>query len=222
MIDAQVLDALVAAGATAEMIAAAVKADNAKLQARALARRMRDAERKREQRAREKASEMSRGHSVTSMDSAGQPRRPADAISKEIPPAPPKENYPPSSLRSDGAVSSESDPRKLLFGEGLSTLKKLTGRTEGGLRAMIGRWLRDSDDDALRVMTVIAKAARDQPADPIAWIERHFVRSTGPPRNHPRSFSDIARHGLNPDEETDDQPHSGTTLDLVAARAARS
>lgn len=53
MIDPAILDALVAAGASAEMITAAVKADHAKEQARILARRMRDAERKRAQRDRE-------------------------------------------------------------------------------------------------------------------------------------------------------------------------
>lgn len=173
MIDAAILDAMVAAGASPEVIAAAVKADNDKEIARRISKRMKDAERKREQRAREKESEMSRGHDVTSTESSGH------AVTKESPPAPPKETTTLSSLRSDKAAS---DPRKLLFGEGLSTLQSLTGRTEGGLRTMLGRWLRDSDDDALRVMTIIAKAARDKPAEPIAWIERHF-QSRAPPGN---------------------------------------
>jgi hypothetical protein len=58
----------------------------------------------------------------------------------------------------------------------------MSGRPETKLRAVLGKWLRDADDDALRILTLIAKAKQDQPADPIAWIEGHFRRETEPPR----------------------------------------
>jgi uncharacterized protein YdaU (DUF1376 family) len=85
-----------------------------------------------------------------------------------------------SSLRSEAPVS--PDARTLLFRNGLSDLVAMSGRPETKLRAVLGKWLRDADDDALRILTLIAKAKQDQPADPIAWIEGHFRRETEPPR----------------------------------------
>lgn len=68
-LDPAVLDALLAAGASAEMIVAAVKADAAREDARREEKRGKDAERKRRSRA---MSAMSRGHSVTGADGGGQ------------------------------------------------------------------------------------------------------------------------------------------------------
>lgn len=78
-----------------------------------------------------------------------------------------------SSLRSDGAASAPAieDPRTLLFRQGLLYLSAITGKPETKLRSMVGKWLRDCDDDALRVLTVISQANRDRPAEPVAWIE---------------------------------------------------
>jgi len=84
-----------------------------------------------------------------------------------------------SSLRSEASVS--PDARTLLFRNGLAELATLTGRPETKLRSVLGRWLRDTDDDALRILALIAKAKQDRPADPIAWIEGHFRRETEPP-----------------------------------------
>ncbi len=77
-----VLDALLAAGATAEMIVAAIKADAAEGEARKAAKRVKDAERQRRHRA---------SRSVT-RDGALVAVTPP---SKEIPPKPPKETQPP-------------------------------------------------------------------------------------------------------------------------------
>jgi uncharacterized protein YdaU (DUF1376 family) len=85
-----------------------------------------------------------------------------------------------SSLRSEASVS--PDARTLLFRNGLSELAALTGRPETKLRGVLGKWLRDADDDALRILALIAKAKQDRPADPIAWIEGHFRRKPDPPR----------------------------------------
>ena len=84
-----------------------------------------------------------------------------------------------SSLRSEAPVP--PDARTLLFQNGLAELAAITGRQETKLRAVLGRWLRDTDDDALRIVALIAKAKQDRPADPIAWIEGHFRRETEPP-----------------------------------------
>lgn len=84
-----------------------------------------------------------------------------------------------SSLRSDAPAT--PDARMTLFRDGLQELAKLSGRPETKLRPMIGKWLRDADDDALRVLTLISKARQDRPAEPISWIEKHLLPSTGPP-----------------------------------------
>lgn len=82
----EVLDALVAAGASAEMIVAAIKADAAGEVAKKAARREKDAERQR--RHREKSRDVTDGHDlsrVTERESA------LPSLRQEFPPAPPSE-----------------------------------------------------------------------------------------------------------------------------------
>lgn len=93
MISGEVLDALLAAGATAEMIVAAVKADAAIEEARRQERRQGDAERQRRSRSNRKSCDVT----VT-------PRDKCDTPPKEIPPTPPKEITPPIS-----PISSDED-----------------------------------------------------------------------------------------------------------------
>ena len=110
-IDPAILDALLAAGATAEMIVAAVKADAAKDAACRAERRQKDAARKRRSRA---ASEMSRGQPVTDADSRGQyvtardpspsdvsPHTPLPTNPIQDPPSPPKGGSSPAKTRAD-------------------------------------------------------------------------------------------------------------------------
>jgi hypothetical protein len=96
----------------------------------------------------------------------------------------PKESIqtPSASLRS--AAPAMPDARTTLFRDGLGELAALTGRTPSKLRPLLGRWLRDADDDALRILTLIAKAGQDRPAEPIPWIERHLRPSNGATNGH--------------------------------------
>ena len=108
---------------------------------------------------------------------------------------PPKRNSNPllsASLRS--AAPALPDARTMLFQAGLEELAALTGRTPSKLRPLLGRWLRDADDDALRILTLITKAAQDRPIEPIPWIERHLHPSNGAMRNgyHP-PLTDISK-----------------------------
>lgn len=64
------------------------------------------------------------------------------------------------------------DARKSLFGEAMPLLAKYTGKSEAALRSLVGKWLRDSRDDALKLGRLIAQAVHEEKADPIAWIER--------------------------------------------------
>lgn len=88
-----VMRALIAAGATAEMLIAAAEAEEAEQNAQVLARRQKDAERKRKSRA---ASAMSHGHTVTDADACGQDVTGADPSPKQrkVSPNPSKETQP--------------------------------------------------------------------------------------------------------------------------------
>jgi hypothetical protein len=75
------------------------------------------------------------------------------------------------------------DARTMLFESGLPELAALTGKPPTKLRPLLGRWLRDTDDDALRILTLIAKARQDRPVEPIPWIERHLRPTNGATKN---------------------------------------
>jgi DNA-binding MarR family transcriptional regulator len=80
------------------------------------------------------------------------------------------------------------NPRAQLFGRGLRILSGLTGRPESKLRSILGKWLKQSDDDAKRVLRAIEDARDENPAEPIAWIER-ALQARGPKQSSPdRSF----------------------------------
>jgi len=82
----------------------------------------------------------------------------------------------------------------MLFQNGLPDLVAMSGRPETKLRPLLGKWLRDANDDALRILTLIAKAKQDRPAEPIPWIEKHLRPSNGsmnglfgyPKQTHPK------------------------------------
>lgn len=99
MLDPRILAALASAGATPDMIVAAVKADHAIEEERAAARRAKGAERKR--RSRERLA-LSRGQSVTSRDDAGhgvteRDTSPPPSSPSSSPPTPSLITTPPSS-----------------------------------------------------------------------------------------------------------------------------
>lgn len=80
-VSASILDAMVKAGATAEMIVAVVRAAEQEDAAKLAEKRAKDAERKRRSRAKGAgASEMSRGHDVTSCDGRGHGVTDADTM----------------------------------------------------------------------------------------------------------------------------------------------
>jgi hypothetical protein len=77
-------------------------------------------------------------------------------------------------------AKARGDPRQELFDRGRQTLQRLTGRTEASCRSLIGRWLRDTDDEAVHVLAAIEEADRSGPlADPTAWISARLK-----PRRH--------------------------------------
>lgn len=64
------------------------------------------------------------------------------------------------------------DARTILFTEGLSQLKAISGRPDSQCRALLGKWLKASHDDANTVQAAILRAVEVRPADLVPWIER--------------------------------------------------
>lgn len=68
-----------------------------------------------------------------------------------------------------------SDPdywRKLAFSAGVQTIRRLTGKGDSAARTIVGKWMRDTRDDARRVIRAIEDAEAEQAIDPVAWISR--------------------------------------------------
>lgn len=103
-----------------------------------------------------------------------------------------------SDLRSDGA-SAPRDVRADLFGRGLKTLARISGKTPDSCRSLLGKMLKAVDDEAIHVLGAIEDADRNQYADPVAWIwrvlkSREKPNDDGRSRNaENRSLSSVAR-----------------------------
>lgn len=103
-------------------------------------------------------------------------QRQSDGSSTSSPSSTPSEYS--SSLRSDaaqpaaGPAEPPPDARTSLFSEGLARMRRLTGKSDGQCRSLLGRMLRDTADDAALVMLVLVEAEQQRPADPIAWLNR--------------------------------------------------
>lgn len=117
------------------------------------------------------------------------------------PPHPPSINplYPPphvpkASLSANAAHSPEPatvDVRTALFRGGLRRLLAITGKTEASGRALLGRWLKLADDEAITVLGAIEDAHRERIADPVAWITARLTRAKERRNGHNGSKSDL-------------------------------
>lgn len=122
----------------------------------------------------------------------------ASLSDKERSPTPPKEiNSPSSETNVSGVAALQSalaenvivlaDPRADLFGRGLRLLAGLTGKPEGKLRGLLGKWLKETNDDAVRVLRVIEDAGRNRVADAVSWIEAALKQQAQPKRQETHS-----------------------------------
>lgn len=64
------------------------------------------------------------------------------------------------------------DARTVLFRDGLTQLRAMTGKPDQACRKLIGQWLRDGRDDCAVLLEVIHSAGDMRPADAIAWITK--------------------------------------------------
>jgi hypothetical protein len=87
-----------------------------------------------------------------------------------------------SSLRSEApklAPDEPPDARKVLWSEGLSRLRRITGKPDGAARSLLGRWCKAAGDDCALVSSLLFEAERDRPGEPIAWVEAAIQSRTG-------------------------------------------
>lgn len=99
------------------------------------------------------------------------------------------------------AVPASRDVRDVLWSDGLSTLSRISGKTQGASRSMIGKWLRDSADDCALVLAKIRQAEAERIGDPVAWISRAVK-----PRDPPMTVGDIFREDAKRMGIIDDEP----------------
>jgi hypothetical protein len=62
------------------------------------------------------------------------------------------------------------DVRTKLFREGLAALQRITGKGRNACASLVGKWLRNVDDDCVAVLRAIEDAESNRVADPVPWI----------------------------------------------------
>lgn len=86
------------------------------------------------------------------------------------------------------APPSAVDLKKMVFDSGVPLLTS-TGSSERNARSMIGRWCSEHGDG--QVLSVLALATANAPADPIPWIRTRLESRNGQPSARTRSLTDI-------------------------------
>lgn len=64
------------------------------------------------------------------------------------------------------------DVRTMLFRDGVASIRAMTGKPDGAVRQLVGKWLKDASDDCVVLLEIIHAAADMRPADPIGWISK--------------------------------------------------
>lgn len=70
----------------------------------------------------------------------------------------------------DDPASQAPSMRTTLFREGVPILRAMLGKSDGACRALMGKLLRDMDDDCAALYQAIREAESLRPADPAAWL----------------------------------------------------
>ena len=115
----------------------------------------------------------------------------ASQLSADAPPAEPDLAIPGFLDRRQPA-----DLKTELFGPCLAWLASQSGKPEGQLRPLIGKWLRDWGDGA--VLEAFVAAQRESPVEPVGWITRALeARSgTGTGKRRRPTAGETARAGI--------------------------
>lgn len=100
------------------------------------------------------------------------PNKPRDKATHNLQEARSKklESKVPTTSAADEPQPVEMDARKRLWGEGVQTLRRITGKPDGKVRALLGLMLRMLNDDCAKAMLLIQEAEALDAADPAAWL----------------------------------------------------
>lgn len=85
------------------------------------------------------------------------------------------------------SISTPMSPTDQLWTDGIQTLQSL-GAPEKQSRAMVGKWLRDTGEDAPRILDAIALARERRTGDPIPFVTRVLNSNAG--ASHARHRND--------------------------------
>jgi hypothetical protein len=71
----------------------------------------------------------------------------------------------------------------MVWQEGVPLLHALTGKTPAQCRSILGKLLRDMEDDCPRLMLLLQRAQESKHLDPLAWITAAAKPRDGPKLN---------------------------------------
>lgn len=112
--------------------------------------------------------------------------------------APETETYPEKEETEDANASSAEDgfaersDHERLRTSGVEWLAKVTHRKPQALQGVVGRWLKQTGDDAAAVLGVLRDARDRQIAEPIAWIEAALKAKPSPAQPPPMDWQERA------------------------------
>lgn len=200
---ADMVEKLMKAGATPEVIIIAVRGAEENASAQRAKQRAKDAERQR----RKRNLELFEAQDVVDAEPAETEKESRDiahpeAEQKKVPTPLKKITLElPEVGSSKGASAPQAsepvytDSKHELWGEGVAILRQL-GLKDRDARSNIGRWLRDCRDDAASVLGAIQRARDNRVIEPIAWITRalqtgNIVRINGNPHEKSRQRGNV-------------------------------
>jgi len=83
---------------------------------------------------------------------------------------------------SASGADAPNDPRRLVWTEGVETLVAISGKTRDAAKALIGKWLKSTEDDCALVLSRIRKAKLDRIGEPVSWITAALAKKADPPK----------------------------------------
>ena len=85
-------------------------------------------------------------------------------------PSPSKKDTGPTGPDAKAASPDPVSASDLLWREGIPILMRLTGKSDGQCRGLLGRMRRDMQNDCPKLLLILQQARDMQPTDPVAWI----------------------------------------------------
>jgi hypothetical protein len=90
--------------------------------------------------------------------------------------------------------------RDQVWGEGADIVMGLSGKMRPQSKALIGRWLKTTKDDAAQLMMILRRAEDCRPVDPISWIEAAVASRLNRKGNAERIAEELGLGSLLDDE----------------------